>query len=359
VGALAGVPVAVKDAFAVRGRPTGGGPPVVVPRRDAAAVALLRRADAVILGKSAMHQLGWGMTGQTPGYPPCRNPLDPERQPGGSSSGSAVAVAAEVVPLALGGDTGGSVRQPAAWCRVVGWKPRQAAVSRSGLAPLAPCMDTVGWLTGSVADAILVHEAIATGSLLDEGRIAGASFAVDPAVLERADRVVSAAVDDAAAILVGLGLERRDAPMPGLPARLGPVYAAHLAELWGDVVDADPGSFGDDVVAGVAAGRAVAAVDYLATLADRDAQRRRRWRAADLVVGPTTPRLPPLLSEGDDVRRVGGLTRPFNLLDWPAISVPAPGTAAAGVQIAGPPGSERLILDVAAAFEAARAQEAR
>lgn len=359
LGALAGVPVAVKDAFAVRGMPTGGGPPVEVPRRDAAAVGLLRRADAVILGKTAMHQLGWGMTGQTPGYPVCRNPLDPSRQPGGSSSGSAVAVAAGVVPLAVGGDTGGSVRQPAAWCRVVGWKPRQAAVSRRGLAPLAPCMDTVGWFTASVADAAFVHGAIATGSMLRSGSIAGVSFSVDPAVLERADPVVADAVEAAAALMVGLGLERRDAPMPGLPARLGPVYAAHLAEFWGDVVDADPRAFGDDVRTGVAAGRAVSAVDYLATIADRDAQRRRRWRDAELVVGPTTPVLPPLLSEDDDVRRVGGLTRPFNLLDWPAISVPAPGAAAVGVQIAGPHGSERLILDVAAAFEAARAQEAR
>jgi Asp-tRNA(Asn)/Glu-tRNA(Gln) amidotransferase A subunit family amidase len=359
LGPLAGVPVAVKDAFAVRGMPSGGGPPATTPSRDAAAVARVRSAGGIILGKTAMHQLGWGMTGQTPGYPVCRNPLDSDRQPGGSSSGSAVAVAAEIVPLSLGGDTGGSVRQPAAWCRVVGWKPQQSAVQREGLAPLAPCMDTVGWFTDSAADAAYVHRAIAAGRYPPARGITGASFAVDPIVLERADPVVAEAVEAAATLLTEAGLQRRDDAMPGLPARLGPIYAAHLAEHWGDVVDADPESFGTDVRDGVAAGRAVAAVDYLDTLADRTAQRDQRWRGADLVVGPTTPVLPPLLSEPDDVRRVGGLTRPYNLLDWPAISLPAPGPAAVGIQIAGPRGSERLIFDVATALEAARALEAR
>lgn len=349
------MPVAVKDAFAVAGMPTGGGPPLAYPNRDAAAVTRLRQAGAVIVGKTAMHQLGWGMSGQTPGYPPCRNPLDPARQPGGSSSGSAVAVAAGIVPLSLGGDTGGSVRQPAAWCRVVGWKPQQGAIPRSGLAPLAPSMDTVGWFTTSVGDAMYVHTAIAGGHLAPARSIGGVSFGLDMGVLERCEPAVAEALLSAARLLVDLGLERREVSTPGLPARLGPIYAAHLAEFWGEIVDADPEAFGADVRDGVEAGRNVKAIDYLNAVDDRDRQRRSRWRGADLMVGPTVPALPPLLTEPDDVRRIGGLTRPYNLLDWPAVSIPAGGDAAVGVQIAGPRGSERLILDVAAAFEAARA----
>ena len=111
-GPLGGVPIAVKDAFAVAGMPGGAGGPVEIARRDATVVRRLRRTGAIVVGTCAMHQLGWGMSGQTPGRPTCRNPLDPSLQPGGSSSGSAVAVAAGIVPLALGGDTGGSVRQP-------------------------------------------------------------------------------------------------------------------------------------------------------------------------------------------------------------------------------------------------------
>src|SRR5438874_602516 len=109
--------------------PGGGGGPPSRPDRDAAAVRLLRDAGSILLGKLAMHQLGWGMSGQTPGRPLCTNPYAPGRQPGGSSSGSAIAVSAGIVPIALGGDTGGSVRIPAAWCGVVGYKPTRAAIS--------------------------------------------------------------------------------------------------------------------------------------------------------------------------------------------------------------------------------------
>lgn len=353
-GALAGVPVVVKDAFHVRGMPGGGGGPGTVADRDASVVRRLRDAGAVIIGKAAMHQLGWGMTGQTPGRPVCRNPRDPQRQPGGSSSGSAAVVAAGVVPLALGGDTGGSVRQPAAWCDIVGWKPAQATTSRDGLDPLAPALDTVGWLTRTVDDAILVHEALTGRPLgLEPGLREGLSIAVDEAVLERADPAVASAVRAAVALLEEHGAERRDAPMPGLPARLGPVYAADLAAFWGDAAAADPGLFGEDVLAGIAAGRDIAATDYIRCLADRDAERRRPWRAATVAVGPTCPVPPPLLTEPDDVRRVGGLTRPYNLLDWPAISVPAPGHPGVGIQIAAPRARAADVLRVARALETA------
>jgi aspartyl-tRNA(Asn)/glutamyl-tRNA(Gln) amidotransferase subunit A len=350
-GPLAGVPVAVKDAFAVACMPGGGGGPVEVAARDAAAVARLRRAGAVVLGKCAMHQLGWGMTGQSPGRPTCRNPLDPALQPGGSSSGSAVAVGAELVPLALGGDTGGSVRQPAAWCRVVGYKPAQRAVSRAGAVPLSPALDTVGWLTADVDGARLAADVLGGRGRIVERPLEGLRVGVDTQVIENCDPVVAAAVDDALRSLERRGVKLVTLALPGLPARLGPLYAADLAAAWYARAASEPDIFGADVHAGIAAGLRVTAVAYLETSAMREAARlRTRLAAVDAVACPTCPLLPPPLSAPDDVRTAGRLTRPFNLLDWPAISVPV-SEQPVGLQIAVPRGGEPVLWTLAAAAE--------
>ncbi len=351
-GPMSGVPVVVKDAFHVRGMPGGGGGPIAIAQRDATVVRRLRKAGAILLGKAAMHQLGWGMTGQTPGRPLCRNPRDPDRQPGGSSSGSAAVVAAGIVPLALGGDTGGSVRQPAAWCDVVGWKPAQASIPRDGLDPLSPALDTIGWFTRSVDDAAFVHEILTGQSLSTDQLGTELTFGVDDDVLERAQSPVADAVRRALAQLEKLGFKRVSVPMPGLPARLGVVYAADLAAHWAHVADSNPEIFGDDVIAGIETGRAIKAVDYLRCLADRDLERGRTWGAATVACGPTCPVRPPLLTEPDDVRHVGSLTRPYNLLDWPAISVPMVDTPGVGIQIAAPPARAAQVMRVALALEA-------
>ena len=354
-GPLVGVPVVVKDAFHVRGMPGGSGAARTIARRDALVVRRLRDAGAIVIGKASMHQLGWGMTGQTPGRPLTRNPNDPARQPGGSSSGSAVAVAAGIVPLALGGDTGGSVRQPAAWCDVVGWKPMQAAIPRTGLDPLSPTLDTIGWFTRDVDDASFVH-GVLTGHPIEltQGLPRDCSIGIDDAVLNRVDPVVAAAVRTAILRLERLGAEHRQLTMPGLPARLGPIYAADLAAGWGETAEEEPSIFGRDVLDGIAAGQAISAVDYIRCLADREAARRRPWSDATVTIGPTCPILPPDLAAPDDVRRVGGLTRPFNLLDWPAISVPAPGVPGVGIQIAAPRPCVTEVLQVARALESTR-----
>ncbi len=354
-GPLIGVPVVVKDAFHVRGMPGGSGATRVIAHRDALVVRRLRDAGAIVIGKAAMHQLGWGMTGQTPGRPLTRNPHDLARQPGGSSSGSAVAVAVGIVPLALGGDTGGSVRQPAAWCDVVGWKPMQAAIPRRGLDPLSPTLDTIGWFTRDVEDAVFVH-CVLTGHPIElaPGLPRDCSIGIDDEVLNRADPVVAAAVRAAILRLERLGAERRQLTMPGLPARLGPIYAADLAACWGKAAEAEPSLFGRDVLDGIAAGQATSAVDYILCHADCEAARRRPWSDATVIVGPTCPVLPPELTAPDDVRRVGALTRPYNLLDWPAISVPAPGVPGVGIQIAAPRPCMTHLLQVAKAFESTR-----
>lgn len=354
-GPLAGVPVAVKDAFEVADWPGGGGGEPVMGVRDAEAVARLRRAGAVVVGKLAMHQLGWGMAGQAPGRPPCRNPLQPELQPGGSSSGSAVAVAAGIVSLALGGDSGGSVRQPAAWCGVVGVKPAQDRGLNGGLVPLAVPLDTVGTLATTVEDALLGLEALGL-RYPPPADVRGLTIGVAKEAIERSEPAVAKACQAALDGLAAAGARLVDVEMPGRGIPLATIFAFELAAAIGPDVDAHPQRYGEDVRAGVAAGRAISVRDYRSAMTAREAARVAPWTAAHLVVTPTCPILPPRLDEPDDVRRAGRLTRPFNALDWPALSVPV-GTADApvGLQLAAPRGHEAPLFGAARAVEAHRA----
>jgi len=164
VGPLAGVPVAVKDNLAVAGRPLTCASRILrgyVSPFDATAVARLRAAGAVIVGKTNLDEMAMGSSTETSCFAATRNPWHPDRVPGGSSGGSAAAVAAACVPLALGSDSGGSVRQPAALCGVVGLRPTWGRVSRHGLVAFASSLDQVGPLAGSVLDAALALAAVA------------------------------------------------------------------------------------------------------------------------------------------------------------------------------------------------------
>ncbi|HOK46466.1 MAG TPA: amidase [Bryobacteraceae bacterium] len=386
-GPLHGIPIALKDVFCTKGVRTTCGSKIFadhVPARDAAVVEKLTAAGAVLIGKTNMHELAYGITSNNPHWGAVRNPWDLERIPGGSSGGSAAAVAAGMVFAAMGSDTGGSIRIPASYCGCVGLKPTFGRVSRFGVLPLDFTLDHMGPLARSVRDAAAVLNAIAGFDPRDESSsrapvpdfmppepasIAGIRIGLpENHYFDAVDEAVGRAVRRAAELAETLGARAVPVRVPDIAAINTVGRIILLAEATAAMTPYldDRAKFGPDVLALLDQGRFVTATDYV------NAQRLRRlmrqefdaiWEQADCLFTPTTPIAAPRIGETtveidgqtEDVRLASTrLVRALNVLGLPAISLPCgfdPRGLPLGLQIVGPAFQEARLLRIAAAIE--------
>jgi Asp-tRNA(Asn)/Glu-tRNA(Gln) amidotransferase A subunit family amidase len=384
-GPLAGVPIAVKDLIAHQGRPTtnGGGFPAEIPDTTAPCIARLERAGAVILGRVGLHEFAFGFSSENHWFGPVRNPWDPALSPGGSSGGSAAAVAAGLAAAALGTDTGGSVRVPAALCGVVGLKVTHGRVPLTGVTPLAASLDTVGPLARSVADAAAVYGAIAGDDPTDPWSMPQpVVMPAGPADLEGVRigvpvpwtrRPLAAAVGDAFAAALealraaGAEVTEVDAPdldPPGLvPASLYPEVAA----FHGERLAADPAGYGPEMQERLAVAKRYTHADYLAGLEWRHkvtAAMARALSGRHALATPATPVTRKVIgvdnvdvAGNEEPHRIalGTFTSLVNHALLPAIVVPLPGAAQPppGLQLIGAAWSEHRLLELGLALEEA------
>lgn len=376
LGPLDGAIVSVKDLFDVRGEPTRAGSRVLAEGPAAAAdapiVQRLRAAGAVIVAKTNMSEFAFTGIGFNPHFGTPGNPADRARVPGGSSSGAGVAVADRMCEIAIGTDTGGSVRIPAALCGVVGFKPSQHRVPRDGAFPLSYTLDSIGPLAGSVAaccdaDAVMAGE---TPWTLQPGEIRGLRLAVPQSdALMAHDVIVAAAFEEAMARLRLAGAQIADAPLPQIDAMMAAnqkggfaaseAYAIHrerLAERGGEV---DP-----FIRMRIERGAAMTAADYVALARTRGALVRSmdaRLQDIDALVMPTTPIVAPTFAEiatqeAFARKNAALLANPTiaNFFDLTAISLPLPrgGGLPVGLMLIARNGHDRRLLRIAAAVEA-------
>jgi aspartyl-tRNA(Asn)/glutamyl-tRNA(Gln) amidotransferase subunit A len=353
-GRLAGVPLLVKDLVDTAGVVTTYGSPLHaghVPVRTAPAVRALEAEGAIVVGKANLDEFAWGVVGQNAHFGDVVNPAAPDRIAGGSSGGNAAALAAGLVPLGLGTDTGGSVRLPAACCGVVGLKGALGAIPTAGVHPLAPSFDTVGPMARSVADCVLA-QSVLTGRPVPvprlEGLVVGALVAHPDIGAPAPGRPEREARGHAlAARLEALGARAVEVELPTPEADPWPVFQAEAAAVHRATFPARAEAYGANVRAKLADAQRV---DAARVASGRAALRGWRERAArqpavDLVVTPALgmPGPPPAGVDELAVRvALSAYTRPFNYLGWPAIAI-------GDLQLAGR--DEGVVLAAALALE--------
>jgi aspartyl-tRNA(Asn)/glutamyl-tRNA(Gln) amidotransferase subunit A len=373
----AGIPVSIKDLFDMAGDVTTAGSTVLVGQRpadrDCAAVARLRAAGFIPIGRTNMTEFAYSGLGLNPHYGTPLNPFERPRgrAPGGSSSGAAVSIVEQMSYGALGTDTGGSCRIPAAFCGIVGFKPTARRVPLSGAFPLSQTLDSVGPLAASVAccaalDSVLADEPAAA---LDIMGLPGARLAVPTHyALDSLDSHVARNFERAIRGLSGAGAKINEIPLveldelPGINRKGGfsgpEAYALHRERLESQGALYDP-----RVLVRLLRGREQSAADYLDLIRARaDLQRRvdRALAEFDALLLPTVPIIAPLLQElesDEDYLRINQLalrnTSVANFLDRCAISIPCheAGTAPVGLMLMGAHGADRRLLGIAAAAE--------
>jgi len=337
-GPLHGIPYVVKDLFDVAGEPNTMGTPLLVREaatRDATAVHRLRDAGAVLVGRARCGPLAATIIGINHAEPTPRNPWRASAVPGGSSSGSAVAVAAGLVPFALGSDTGGSVRVPAALCGVIGFKPTFGRIDTAGMRPLAPALDTVGVLACTVADAATVTEVLCGQPLETAGGVAGLRLALcETLFFDETEGDVSDAVREAARVLQDQGAIVRKVELPELEelhaiAGETSLIAAEAYPLYRDVIDHPESDWVMHWLRRAAAfseERVAVSRKRVEVLA---AKLEQRLQDIDAVLAPTTPRAAPPIETCNTPSNHGKMnallsrnTRVGNLAGWCGLSLP-------------------------------------
>jgi aspartyl-tRNA(Asn)/glutamyl-tRNA(Gln) amidotransferase subunit A len=414
MGPLAGVPVALKDNMCTRGIPTTCSSRILdgwKPPYDATIVTKLHEAGAVVIGKTNLDEFAMGSSTENSAFGPTRNPHDTARVPGGSSGGSAAAVAAGFAPISLGSDTGGSIRQPAALCGVVGVKPTYGAVSRLGLVAFASSLDQIGPFASNVADAALTLEAISGHDPMDStsiqqgpleisnrldwgvaglriGRITDLPEGASPDVIERLDQAFEALRDAGADIV--------DVEVPAFTYGLTAYYLIAPAEASSNLARYDgvrfglrreapdtnamymatrTDGFGDEVKRRIMLGTYALSAGYYDAYYGRALKVRRRiaadfaraYEQADVLLTPASPtvafRLGDKTADPMSMYLCDTYTIPSNLTGDPAMSVPF-GTGESGlpvgVQILAPALQEAVMFRTAAELERrASSQEAQ
>lgn len=388
-GPLHGIPLAHKDLFDTAGVRTTASSKIYadrVPTADAAVVAQLRQAGAIVLGKTNLHEFAYGVTTESSHFGPTHNPWKLGRVPGGSSGGSAAAVAAGLCPVATGTDTGCSVRIPAALCGIVGLKPTYGRVSCRGVLPLSWSMDHVGPLSRTVYGAAVLLAAMAGYDPDDPGsanvpvpdylagladRISGVRIGLDPQwALTGIPEVVRTALQGALATLQALGAEIVEVTVPGIEQGNEAALIMQLAEATAvheEYLRTRPDDYAPDVRARLENGVPVRGVDY--ARARRSGERVRRGledllQRVDLLATPCGIPAPELGQRyveinGETIPVIGALTRYtrlFNLTGLPGIVVPCGFSDEGlpiGFQLVGRAWDEMTLLRVAQAYETA------
>jgi aspartyl-tRNA(Asn)/glutamyl-tRNA(Gln) amidotransferase subunit A len=323
-----GIPLAVKDLFDTAGLTTTYGSIVFadhVPERSAAAVTQLEAAGYSDVGKTNLHEFAYGVTSQNPHFGTVPNPVAQGKVAGGSSGGSAAALAAGLADAALGTDSGGSIRIPAACCRVVGFKPTYGLVSLDGVFPLAPTFDHAGPMARTVVDCVRMMEALVPAfELVDAEGV----------------RMAKAWSDDATI----------DFP---LPRDVGPAFMREVADVHRDLFAEHRDAYGDNVRTKVERCLAVTDAEYESAESRREEYREQAEEALagfDLLIVPSLELEPPPADVDELTVREAMIrfTFPFNCLGWPALSLPLGDTS---VQIVGRAGDDGLVLAAGLSLE--------
>ncbi len=388
-GPLHGIPIALKDLYYTKGVRTAAGSKIMgdfVPDHDGTVTRLLREAGSVLLGKTNTHEFAYGVTTNNPHFGPTRNPWDTETIPGGSSGGSGAAVAAGMAAMAMGTDTGGSIRIPAALCGTVGLKATHGRVSTAGVVPLSWSLDHAGPLTKTVADAAIVLNLIAGADPQDPltppvpvddytrdlgAGVRGLRLGVPRAFFEDCDAEVLGAVESALGTYRDLGATVEDVELPPLApvwAAVGDLLLAEARWFHRDALRDRPEDFGEDVRSRLNRRTDLSAEEMVGTMRvkhDFTVAMSDVLARYDALLLPTTRiPAPPIAGQmitikGQQVFAPSLLTpntNPFNLAGTPALSLPCGFTQAGlpiGLQIVGRRWDEVTVLRIGAAYERA------